>query len=74
MMNVIIQTILLGCPKVLRHTQRYRKKWVRRTQMEDFQKLKRKHPIDFTSVPNFNIFGPFLTSLGCLKVLEKNGS
>jgi len=30
--------------------------------------------IQFTNVPNFNMIGSFFTSLGCPKVLGKNGS
>jgi len=43
---------------------------------KNFQKMKKKTQvfIQTTSVPNFNMIRPILTSLGCPKILEKNGS
>jgi len=41
---------------------------------EDFQKMEKTVFTQSTSVPNFNMIRPLLTSLGCLEVLGKKGS
>jgi len=63
---------LLGCPKVLGHKQRYKKKLSQRPKKEDFQKIKNT-PLDFHSIHKcvkFNMIRPFITSL-CSKFKDK---